>query len=79
MSTLLVLLDLSATFDIVDHELILGDLYNCNVRGSAFMILKLYLLGISQCDGESDSETQHPCSSVFLMDQFWIRYCLEMI
>ena len=42
-STLLVLLDLSAAFDTIDHDLLLGDLHSCGVRGSALLLLESYL------------------------------------
>ena len=41
--SVLILLDLSAAFDTVDHELLLNDLYNSGVRDSALMLLKSYL------------------------------------
>ena len=41
---LLVLLDLSAAFDTIDHELLLEDLYAVGVREEALAFLKSYLL-----------------------------------
>ena len=41
---LLVLLDLSAAFDTIDHALLLEDLYVVGVRGEALAFLKSYLL-----------------------------------
>ena len=42
-TTLLVLLDLSAAFDTVDHQLLLGDFSACGVRDSALALLESYL------------------------------------
>ena len=42
---LLVLLDLSAAFDTIDHELLLEDMYAVGVREDAQAFLKSYLLG----------------------------------
>ena len=45
MSSLLILLDLSAAFDTVDHELLLSDLYKCGVRDNALALVKSFLSG----------------------------------
>ena len=34
---------LSAAFDIVDHQLLLGDFFDCGVEGTALSLLKSYL------------------------------------
>lgn len=41
--SILILLDLSAAFDTVDHELLLKDLYNSGIRDSALELLNSYL------------------------------------
>ena len=41
-ASLLVLLDLFAAFDTVDHQLLLNDFYNSSVRDDALNLLKSY-------------------------------------
>ena len=54
----LVLLDLPAAFDTVDHQLLLSDFSDCGVEGTALSLLKSYLENREQClaIGESQSE-----------------------
>ena len=47
-TSLLVLLDLSAAFDTIDHDLLLGDLLSFGIRGEAHLLLQSYLTGHSQ-------------------------------
>ena len=47
-ASLLVLLDLSAAFDTVDHQLLLNDFYNSGVRDVALNLLKSYISGREQ-------------------------------
>ena len=57
-ASLLVLLDLSAAFDTVDHQLLLNDFYNSGVRHVALNLLKSYISEREQrvAVGEAQSE-----------------------
>ena len=44
-ASLLVLLDLSAAFDTIDHELLLSDLHFIGIRGDAYLLMQSYLTG----------------------------------
>jgi hypothetical protein len=46
--TLLIMLDLSAAFDCVDHQLLISSLTNIGISGQAILWLKSYLSGRSQ-------------------------------
>ena len=43
------LIDLSAAFDTVDHQLLLGDFSDCGVEGNALSLLESYLENREQC------------------------------
>ena len=57
-TSLLVLLDLSAAFDTIDHDLLLGDLHSFGIRGEAYLLMQSYLTGRFQrvVIGQSISE-----------------------
>ena len=57
-ASILVLLDLSAAFDTVDHQLLLSDFSDCGVEGTALSLHESYLENREQCVaiGESRSE-----------------------
>ena len=46
---LLVLLDLPAAFDTVDHQLLLSDFSDCGVEGTALSLLESYLENRELC------------------------------
>ena len=60
-ASLLVLLDLSAAFDTVDHDVLLADLFSCGIREDAHSLLKSYLTNRFQRTsvGASLSEPVH--------------------
>ena len=60
-ASLLVLLDLSAAFDTVDHDVLLADLFSCGIREDAHSLLKSYLTNRFQRTsvGASFSEPVH--------------------
>ena len=60
-ASLLVLLDLSAAFDTVDHDVLLADLFSCGIREDAHSLLKSYLTSRFQRTsvGASLSEPVH--------------------
>ena len=57
-ASLLILLDLSAAFDTVDHQLLLSDFSDCGVEGTALSLLESYPENREQfvAIGESRSE-----------------------
>ena len=57
-TSLLLLLDLSAAFDTVDHDMMLDDLSACGVHGSAQALLKSYLEGRLQRVVVGDAQSE---------------------
>ena len=59
-ATFLILLDLSAAFDTIDHNLLLNDLHSFGVGGRALLLMESYLRGRIQrvVVGESKSEPE---------------------
>ena len=57
-ASILVLLDLSAAFDTVDHQLLQSDFSDCGFKGTALSLLESYLENREQCVaiGKSRSE-----------------------
>ena len=47
--SILVLLDLSAAFDTVDHQFLLSDFSDCRVEGTALSLLESYFENREQC------------------------------
>ena len=45
----ILVLDLSAAFDTVGHQLLLSDFYDCGVEGTALSLLESYLENREQC------------------------------
>ena len=56
--SLLVLLDLSAAFDTVDHRLLLSDFSDCGVEGTALSLLESYLENREQCVAIGESRSK---------------------
>ena len=57
-ASLLVLLDLSAVFGTVDHQLLLSDFSDCGVKGTALSLLESYLENREQFVAIGDSRSQ---------------------
>ena len=57
-ASLLVLLDLSAAFDTVDHQLLLNDFSDCGVEGTALSLLESYLENREQCVAIGESRLE---------------------
>ena len=57
-TSLLVLLDLSAAFDTVDHQLLLSDFSDCGVEGTALSLLESYLENREQCVSIDESQSE---------------------
>ena len=54
-ASLLVLLDLSAAFDTVDHQLLLSDFSDCGIEGTALSLLESYIEYREQCVAINES------------------------
>ena len=75
--TVLVLLDLSAAFDTVDHGILINQLENCTgVTGTALDWFKSYLTTEhSQFQLEMSLPNPQLSAAAFLKDQFLALYC----
>ena len=87
-ASLLVLLDLSAAFGTVDHDLLLADLFSCGIHEDAYSLLKSYLTNRFQRTsvGASLSEPVHAlerplfwCWICQLHLALWIMTCYLLI
>ena len=59
-STILVLLDLRAAFDTVDHQILLDRLHTCGIRGNAHKWMQSYLSQRSQVVNIRDTHSLCP-------------------
>ena len=77
-TSILVLLDLSAAFDAVDHQLLLSNFSDCVVEGTALSLLESYLENRAQCVaiGEFDLN-KRPFSMVSCRALSLVQYCLQ--
>ena len=77
-ASILVLLDLSAAFDTVDHQLLLRDFSDCGVEGTALSLLEAYLENREQCVAIGNHDlNQQPFSMVSRRALPLVQYCLQ--